>query len=473
MSLTFPASIMLVSKSFDLHSELAGISDGMAPLVPAECTDDVIAAMVKQSPDIVILDQDFLNGQPIDSLLSLKHHMVNHQAALILLTEPQFLAGCDPRLLDCAEWLSKPLLPQEVRLRIAAQLRLVELVKHSSRLEQVPGPASDPVLPGLLTPHRFVFPQLQPELLTRRPRILLVDDYPGNLESLQAGLSDEADLICCRLPAEGLKWARQQMFDLILLDVMMPEMNGYELCDAIKMSGMNSQTPFIFITALHEFREEFKGLNLGAVDFITKPFRLSVLKARIRNHLELSLNRQMLQLLSFADGLTGLPNRRHFEQVLQYEWMSYHRHGKPLTIALIDVDFFKRYNDTNGHIKGDECLQKVAHALRIACHRSTDFMGRYGGEEFIALFPDTDLQGGIGIANQMLESIRQLRIPCDSSAASGECVTISIGLASTDQWKVESVSELLDMADKQLYLAKDSGRNRLHHPQRQSSPTLV
>ncbi len=292
-----------------------------------------------------------------------------------------------------------------------------------------------------------------------KPLILIVDDTPTNIQVLAENLIKDYRIKVASNGETALETiASQGAPDLILLDVMMPDMDGYEVCRHLKANPHTSMIPVIFVTALNAASDEERGLNLGALDYITKPFYLPVVKARIRNHIRLKQMTDMLETMAWIDGLTGIPNRRRFDQALESEWKRAQRSLLPLAVIMVDVDFFKAYNDYHGHGAGDICLKQVATLLAATVSRPGDLAARYGGEEFVILLPETDVEGAKIIAEQLCQGIEYQQIPHDRSETS--CwITISAGCAALVPQAEQPPSALLDEADRMLYLAKDAGRN--------------
>ena len=223
-----------------------------------------------------------------------------------------------------------------------------------------------------------------------RQTVLIVDDAPANIEVLSEALSDEYEVLFATSGQDALDVAAEQHPDLILLDVMMPEMDGYEVCTRLKGDTKTQTIPIIFVTAMDHEEEETKGLNVGAIDYLAKPIRPAIVRARVRNHLELKRYRDNLECLSSTDGLTGIANRRRFDEFLDREWLRARRCQTPLSLILMDIDLFKGYNDHYGHLAGDDCLRHLAREMTACLRRPTDLVARYGGEEFACLLPDTD-----------------------------------------------------------------------------------
>ena len=288
--------------------------------------------------------------------------------------------------------------------------------------------------------------------------ILVVDDMPANIDVLVGLLGDKYKVKAARNGEKALKIARSaNPPDLILLDVVMPGMTGYEVCEQLKRDSDTASIPVIFITSLNEEEDEEKGLKLGAVDYITKPFRAAIVLARIANHIKLKSYQEFLKRQSNLDGLTGLPNRRAFDELLGQEWRRGARLKSPLSLILLDIDHFKQYNDHYGHLAGDECLRKVGNQL-ASVGRSIDFVGRYGGEEFVCILPHTHSEGAAKVAERLQSAVNELNIKHERSSAADH-VTISMGVATVvPDDKVEAES-LIGRADDLLYEAKGAGRN--------------
>ena len=292
------------------------------------------------------------------------------------------------------------------------------------------------------------------------PSILIVDDLPANIRVLADTLKSDYRVRVATSGHKALEVAASDPPpDLILLDVMMPELDGYEVCRRLKDDPRTSAIPVIFVTAKDEAEEEAHGLVLGAVDYITKPFHLPIVRARVRTHVNLKRKTDLLDSLASLDGLTHIPNRRRFDEALKLEWARAAREGTPLALAMLDVDYFKPYNDHYGHGRGDECLRRVADALRTRLQRPADLVARYGGEEFVLLLPDTDAAGALSLAESCRAAVSALRIAHAYSAAADH-VTLSVGVAAARP-PDEGASLLLARADEALYRAKSEGRNRV------------
>lgn len=293
-----------------------------------------------------------------------------------------------------------------------------------------------------------------------RARILAIDDTPTNLLALGAALGSTFDLQIATSGAMGLALAMQSAPDLILLDVLMPEMDGYETCRRLKAEPLTRDIPVIFVTALDSPADETFGLEVGAVDFLSKPLNAAVVRARVRTHLTLKHQADQLRAMAFLDGLTGVANRRQFDEALYKEWRACLRTRTPLALVMIDIDHFKQFNDTYGHQAGDSALQAIAKVLKDDMGRPHDLIARYGGEEFVCVLPGTDLAGAQIMAEQLRHAVQALGI-IHSASSSASVVTISLGLALIIPTDELTPDRLLAAADAQLYKAKHSGRNRV------------
>ena len=293
-----------------------------------------------------------------------------------------------------------------------------------------------------------------------RKTILIVDDAPDNLTYLSALLKDAYQTKVATSGEKALRIAETApMPDLILLDISMPEMSGYEVCQRLKENEQTRTIPVIFLTAMSEAEDEEKGLELGAVDYITKPIRPPILRARVRTHLELKDARDALARLASTDKLTGISNRRRFDEVMPSEWARARRDIHAMSIAMIDIDYFKNFNDAHGHAAGDACLQSVAQAMQRSLRRASDLLARLGGEEFVAVLTNTDEAGLRRVMQNLLDEVAALGIAHGASAAS-PIVSISVGAVLVQPHALASFTEPLAAADALLYEAKAAGRDR-------------
>ena len=293
-----------------------------------------------------------------------------------------------------------------------------------------------------------------------RQSVLIVDDEPANIQIIGDILQDECDLYFARSGAEALRMVEEKAPDLILLDVMMPGMDGFEVCRRLKAAPATQDIPVLFITALGATEDETHGFDVGAVDYITKPVSLPAVRARVRVHLKLKRTEDLLRQSALIDGLTGIANRRRLDEALALEWRRAHRTREPLSVIMADVDVFKSYNDRYGHVEGDVCLRRVAQALAKVVRRPGDLAARYGGEEFVCVLPSTDLDGAMAMAERMRDAVLAQRIAHEGSPVS-PWVTLSLGVVAGMATDGHGLEDLLRLADGLLYRAKAGGRNRV------------
>jgi diguanylate cyclase (GGDEF)-like protein/PAS domain S-box-containing protein len=294
----------------------------------------------------------------------------------------------------------------------------------------------------------------------QRQSILIVDDELTNIEVLAQALGDGYEILAAETGALALRIAADRVPDLVLLDVVMPGMGGLEVCARLKADAKTRTIPVIFVTASDEPQAEERGLEAGAIDYITKPIMSPIVRARVRNHLELKRYRDMLENLSAMDGLTGIANRRRFDETLDIEWRRAQRADAPLSFIMIDIDHFKPFNDNYGHPSGDECLRRVALGMAECVRRPMDLLARYGGEEFACILPDTDTEGAALLAERLRAKVEGLGIPHAFSPASDR-VTISAGVATMIPTPDRKPEDLIRRADELLYQAKETGRNKI------------
>lgn len=293
--------------------------------------------------------------------------------------------------------------------------------------------------------------------------ILVVDDTPANLSLMSSLLRDTYKVKVANCAERALEIAQSGTPpDLILLDILMPGMDGYEVCRRLKAQEATKDIPIIFITAMADVENESMGFAMGAVDYISKPFNKTVVKARIRVHMQLKRQSRLLENLVFLDALTEVPNRRALDQAFAKEWARTLRSGKPLSYLLVDIDLFKQFNDHYGHGSGDECLARVAKALHGCVQRPGDCLGRYGGEEFAAILADTDLDQALQVAHNFHTSVAALQIPHARSAVAAH-ITVSVGVATTKPIADQNMQALSEAADRMLYAAKHAGKNTTRH----------
>jgi diguanylate cyclase (GGDEF)-like protein len=299
------------------------------------------------------------------------------------------------------------------------------------------------------------------DINSAKPQILVVDDDPTNIIILADILEETYDLLVATDGATAIALAETHDLDLILLDVMMPGLTGYEVCRHLKTLEKTADIPVIFVTGLGEDDAEMQGLSAGAVDYLSKPINPSIVERRISNHIELKRARDRLSQLAMIDALTGLRNRRALDQALELECQRFRRaRAGTLSVILIDIDHFKRFNDTYGHPAGDACLRQVGMVIRNTVQRASDVAARYGGEEFAAVLAETPYQGAITVAEQIRTGIERLALPHAGSPTAG-IVTASLGVVTVDAGSEVSPGILIAAADTLLYGAKNQGRNRV------------
>ncbi len=271
---------------------------------------------------------------------------------------------------------------------------------------------------------------------------------------------------------EALKIYQESQPDMILLDAMMPILDGFECCSRLQQLPNGDHTPVLIITALEDRESVDRAYEVGASDYVTKPIHWAVLRQRVRRLLDQAnlrdqledANQQLavvvkkLQRLVSIDGLTQVSNRRHLDEYLEQECNRSKREQIPISLVLCDIDFFKNYNDNYGHQEGDRCLQEVAQSIGNATNRPADLVARYGGEEFAIVLPNTDMEGVMNVATRAIEIIRALQLPHNHSKVANH-VTISCGVATILPPQHFQTIDLLKAADRALYVAKAEGRN--------------
>lgn len=289
--------------------------------------------------------------------------------------------------------------------------------------------------------------------------ILIVDDSAFHCKYLCDILRSQYDVRAVKNGRDAIAVAcSENPPDVILLDVVMPEIDGYEVCKRLKCIEMTSEIPIIFITGKMDEADEIHGFELGAVDYISKPFNPIIVKARVNTHMKLKRYRDYLESMSYIDGLTKIANRRKFNEYFDLMWSMSLRESKILSIIMIDIDYFKLFNDRYGHQLGDECLISVAQQLANMVSRKTDFVGRYGGEEFVCILPNTPLENAYMIAEKMRMGVMELNILHEDSKVMNR-VTISLGVAACIPQKDWKQNSLIECADHALYHSKEHGRN--------------
>lgn len=310
--------------------------------------------------------------------------------------------------------------------------------------------------------------------------LLIVDDHFENVRSLALLLSKSGYLVRKATSGEmALETIQVAHPDLVLLDIRMPEMNGYEVCEQLKENPETSSIPIVFLSASNDTDDKVQAFAIGGADYVTKPFQSEEVLARVRHQITILRQQQQLtaqnyqlqqikaalqqanlelQRIANTDGLTQIANRRCFNETLEQEWQRLRREQQSLSLILCDIDYFKQYNDYYGHPAGDACLQQVAQAITSCINRPADKIARYGGEEFAIILPNTDQAGAITIAKAIQKTFQCLQIPHAASAIA-EHVTLSLGIACLVPTLTSAPQTLIADADTALYQAKQQGRN--------------
>ena len=290
-------------------------------------------------------------------------------------------------------------------------------------------------------------------------KILIIDDSPVQANFLSSILAPDYTVTVVNTAEEGLEQAKIGDYSLILLDVIMPGIDGFQLLKMLQEEVVLRRTPVILITSLNDIQHEEQGLTLGAVDYITKPFHPAIVQARVNTHIKLYRYRTQIEREATVDQLTGVPNRRRYDAVSSKRWQDAIRLGAPISICMFDIDKFKVYNDTFGHPAGDKVIKAVAEAASALLRRGTDFFARYGGEEFVALILGGGSENDFAYLKKVRQAVEDLQIPHNPEVS--QWVTISIG-GITVLPKVGSTYDMyLKMADAMLYDAKRFGRNQV------------
>ncbi|MBA6381954.1 diguanylate cyclase [Colwellia sp. BRX10-6] len=289
--------------------------------------------------------------------------------------------------------------------------------------------------------------------------ILIVDDDKANRKMLKELLQEQAKIIFAKNGKQARELARKHLPDLILLDVIMPDISGFEVIDSLKNDPKTINISVIFITGLANDDDEERGFNLGGCDYIYKPFKPNIVIARVMMHLELIRQRKMLDEIAHIDALTGVNNRRKMDLVLKDEVAANKYEHTNLLVAILDIDYFKQYNDGYGHGAGDVALRQVGQALREICVRPRDFIARYGGEEFVLILPDCDKAGAEIMLSNIAQAIKDKKIKHQYSSVSPQ-LTVSVGAVVVKSSQSVVVANVMKKADSLLYQAKKNGRNQ-------------
>jgi len=294
----------------------------------------------------------------------------------------------------------------------------------------------------------------------KRNSVLIVDDSTLNIAALTNILAPEYQLYVEKDGGASIEAAKKLTPDLILLDVIMPGMDGFEVITRLKANTVTQDIPVIFITGLDSNADEEKGFVLGAADYINKPFSPAVVKLRVRNQIQIVNQIRTIHKQSITDELTGLGNRRFFYTHLEQEWNHAKRNGASFSFMMMDIDRFKLYNDTHGHLQGDVALKNTAKTIKESLSRTIDKAARWGGEEFAVILPDTSVDGAMKVAERIRKNVERNPLPLPDGGTNN--VTVSIGLnAIKPQGQDIHLKTFISGADKALYHAKATGRNRV------------
>lgn len=292
----------------------------------------------------------------------------------------------------------------------------------------------------------------------RHQSVLIVDDAENTIANASLALDGMCEVICAKSGAKAIRLAAEHRPDLILLSTSMPDMDGFEVISLLKTDRYTRAIPVVFMSKDDDEAEEAKSFASGAIDYITTPLSAAILQARVSIHLRANLQRKKLERLSQFDGLTGVLNRRIFDDFLRQCWSSMQNTDRSLSLLFIDVDNFKHINDTFGHLAGDDALRLVATTITQQIDRASDIVARYGGEEFACLLPDTDVEGARRLAEKIRAAVNRLEVGC-SAVGTSKYLSVSIGIASTGCETYHNCQEMVASADRKLYAAKRQGRN--------------
>ena len=299
----------------------------------------------------------------------------------------------------------------------------------------------------------------------KKSSILVVDDSIQNIMTLTHMLNKDYVVYIAKDGHKAIELAKTHLPDIILLDIIMPGIDGYEVIIALKNDDKTRHIPVIFLTGLINVNDEEKGLALGAADYITKPFSAAIVKLRVKNQIKMLDQLHTIERLSMLDQLTEIPNRRSFDKQIKSEWGRAIREKTTIGVLAIDVDRFKIYNDTYGHQQGDVALQAIAKMLKSQLKRPGDFAARWGGEEFFVLLPNTNAPGAMGIAEQIRKATEEMIIPCANGEPTKMTISIGVNTKAPSSDSLDSLDAFIAEADKALYAAKEIGRNRVCYAQ--------
>lgn len=291
------------------------------------------------------------------------------------------------------------------------------------------------------------------------PRLLVVDDQASHVQEMYQALDGDYQVLMATNGAQALSICKAAAPDLVLLDVGMPGVDGFEVCRQLKADHTTRGIPVILVTAQTNAAQETHGLSVGAADVIAKPINPALVRARVKTQLTLQFQSDLLRKLVFLDGLSGVYNRRYFDQQLPIEWARASRNNSHLSLLMVDVDFFKHYNDRYGHQAGDDCLRRIASVIKVCLKRPADLVARFGGKEFACLLPDTAHTDALELAKELEARVRGLRIKHDQSAV-GAYATVSVGASTRSSASTGDIAAWILAADAQLARAKQAGRGQ-------------
>lgn len=313
-------------------------------------------------------------------------------------------------------------------------------------------------------------------------KVLMVEDSRVTIKAISAFLDDlGVQLLIAETGNAAVELYRRERPEIILLDIILPDINGYEVAKQVrKLQGKDDWTAIIFMSVMSKDDDLARGIEAGGDDYLMKPVGRVVLQAKVsamyrlvrmqralvqlteqlnQANEQLNLANQELHRVSMTDGLTGIPNRRVFDELLVREWRRCARLQKPISVVMLDVDYFKKFNDRYGHQAGDQCLRAAARVIASAVPRASDLAARYGGEEFVLILSETDRDGACSVANRIREQIAGLKVANEDSPH--HCVTLSCGVSTVVPGEDKPVEKLVKSADNALYMAKRQGRNRV------------
>lgn len=508
-----PSSILIVEDAPAQVRILTNLLSALDCQVAAVSTGkDALEAARQNPPDLVLLDLILPDMDGLEVLQTLTKQAEFEDLPVIILTArgktAEIVAGLEAGAVD---YISKPFHPAELMARVKSHLNfrgtrnrqkamiaelqealgavkqlsgLIPICAHCKKIrndtgywqqvEDYIGKHTEAFFTHGLCPDciPIFFPEAakngvageQPRTreaeAETRSRILIVDDSPMHLNLLFQLLRQDHDILVATHGQVALKLAQSEYPDLILLDVVMPDMDGRDVCRALKADPRTEHIPVIFITGNGQEIDEMEGFELGAVDYITKPFSLPLARARVRTHLELKHCRDTLTLQLMRDSLTGLRNRKGFLEFLELIWQQSVRQRTPLALILFNLDHLRDFNQRCGRQAGDESLQKIAATLKALKRRSTDLVARYSGQEFVCLLPGTELEGAIPIAEIMRAGVENLAIP-HPGLEPPSLLTLCAGVAACEPSLGNDPSSLIEQASQALSRAKQEGRNKV------------